>query len=94
MTKEYDLTVKIGTYQKDGETKNRYMNIGSVMKGEHGPFIIMDRTFNPAGVSNPENRESLIVSMFKVKPKEDQGYQQASSPDLPQPFQADSQIPF
>ena len=94
MNKEYDLTVKIGTYQKDGETKNRYMNIGSVMKGEHGPFIIMDRTFNPAGVSNPENRESLIVSMFKVKPKEDQGYQQASSPDLPQPFQYDSQIPF
>ena len=93
MNKEYDLTVKIGTYQKDGETKNRYMNIGSVMKGEHGPFIIMDRTFNPAGVSNPENRESLIVSMFKVKPKEDQGYQQASSPDLPQPFQ-DDQIPF
>lgn len=64
--KLYDLVVKVGEYQNaQGETKARYENIGSVMQGENGQFAIMKRTFNPAGVPNPDNKDSIIVSMFE-----------------------------
>ena len=66
MRKSYDLSVKIGEYQKDGQTKNRYVKVGAVMMGDNGPFILLERTFNPAGVPNPENKTSCLVSMFKA----------------------------
>jgi len=66
--KKYDLAVKVGTYEKDGETKNRYVNVGAVMeKDDGGKFILFDRTFNPAGVPNPDDRENFIISMFEPK---------------------------
>jgi len=66
MKKVFDLAVKTGEYQKDGETKNRYQNIGSIMENDNGQFMILDRTFNPAGVPNPDNKSSVLVSMFKA----------------------------
>ncbi len=71
--KIYDIVVKTGSYTKDGVEKGRYKNIGAVMQGDDGnPFAIMDRMFNPAGVPNPEGRDTFIASMFKV---EEQGQQ-------------------
>jgi hypothetical protein len=69
MTKKIkDLAVKVGTYQKDGKEKGRYINIGAVFqKDDGGEFILLNRTFNPAGVPNPENKDSIIVSSFDVK---------------------------
>lgn len=66
MKKAYDLAVKTGEYVKDGETKGRYENVGAVMQGDNGPFIIMKRTFNPAGVPNPEDRDTCVISCFAV----------------------------
>lgn len=65
MTKVFDLAVKVGTYQKDGETKNRYKNVGSVMQGEHGQFLLLDKTFNPAGVMT--DKDSVMISMFEPR---------------------------
>ena len=94
MKKVFDLAVKTGEYQKDGETKNRYQNIGSIMENDNGQFMILDRTFNPAGVPNPDNKSSVLVSMFKAdrdsgnkKPVENK----SSAPD--NPFDDDG-IPF
>ena len=94
MKKVFDLAVKTGEYQKDGETKNRYQNIGSIMENDNGQFMILDRTFNPAGVPNPDNKSSVIVSMFKSdrdngnkKPTENK------SSDSDNPF-SDGDIPF
>ena len=68
MKKKYDLAVKTGTYQKDGDTKNKYLNVGAIMeKDDGGTFILLDRTFNPAGVPNPDDRENFIISMFEPK---------------------------
>ena len=64
MKKIKDLAVKVG--------EKNWVNIGCIMeKDDGGKFMIMNRTFNPAGVPNPENRDTLIVSMFDVKPKSD-----------------------
>ncbi len=94
MKKLYDLTVKTGSYTNSaGEEKGRYLNVGSIMeKDDGGRFILLNRTFNPAGVPNPDNRESLILSMFAPKKKDG-----ATPPSAPEngdnPF-SDEDIPF
>ena len=74
--KVYDLAVKIG--------EKNWLNVGAVLeKDDGGRFIILERSFNPAGVPNPDNKSSLIISMFEPKQKDG---------DKPEP--ADGDIPF
>lgn len=91
MKKLYDLSVKTGEYQKEGETKGKYLNVGCIMeKDDGGKFILLNRTFNPAGVPNPENRESLIISMFKKKTEDEKPLPENTSGDtIP-----DDEVPF
>lgn len=71
MTKKlYDLAVKTGSYtDSQGNDKGRYENIGAMLEGDKGPFLMLKRTFNPAGVNS--DRESILVSMFEPKGRED-----------------------
>lgn len=63
-----DLVVVVGTYEKDGKTKKRYENIGIKFENEDGgSFFTLKRTFNPAGVPNPDNRDSVLISVFEKK---------------------------
>ncbi|WP_413581114.1 hypothetical protein [Bdellovibrio sp. HCB288] len=62
--KTHDLAVKVGEYQKGNETKGRYLNIGAVMEGQNGPYLLINKTFNPAGIQ--DGKESILVSMFPV----------------------------
>lgn len=103
MEKKYDLVVKIGTYtDRYGQEKGRYENIGSVMEGDNGPFAILKRTFNPAGVPNPDNRDSVLVSMFEPRDFGDKPRQPAQRAPQQQPPQSasfdevgsDDDIPF
>ena len=71
-----DLAVKTGEYQKDGEMKGRYENVGSLMQGDKGHFLILKRTFNPAGVPNPDDKDSVIVSCFEQQNNNQQAPQQ------------------
>lgn len=69
--KKYDLSVKVGTYEKGGETKGKYMNVGAVIeKDDGGTFILLDRTFNPAGCPNPDGKETVLISMFEPKERD------------------------
>ena len=71
--KLYDLTVKTGEYtDSSGATKGRYENIGSVMENDKGQFMMLKRTFNPAGVPNSDGRDSVLVSMFEPRPRDGQ----------------------
>lgn len=66
--KLYDLAVKTGTYQKNGETKGRYQNVGAVMQGDDGgKFIFLSAWFNPAGVDRRDGSESILLSMFEPR---------------------------
>ena len=102
-TKLYDLAVKTGEYTSNGETKGRYENVGSMMQGDNGQFLILKRTFNPAGVANPDNKDSIIISCFEPKDRQQapqQGYQQPQqqSPQHPPygqaPQQPAHQVPY
>jgi len=76
MAKKFDLVVKVGEYtDNQGQTKGRFKNVGVMMEGDKGPYILLDRTFNPAGVGGNEGRESIIVSLYE--PKQEGGQQSA-----------------
>lgn len=69
--KIYDLVVANGKYQSNGQEKTNYVNIGVMMeKDDGGKFILLERTFNPAGVVNLDNKSSIIVSMYPPKNKD------------------------
>ena len=69
--KKYDLAAKVGTYEKNGETKNRYKNVGLILENEEGKKIVMiDPTFNFAAVRREEGKEMVMVSMFEPKEKQ------------------------
>ena len=70
-TKKYDIAVKTGTYTSGGVEKARYENIGAVMQNDKGPYLMLKRTFNPAGVPNQDDRDSILCSLFE--PKQDSG---------------------
>lgn len=71
--KTHDLSVKTGTYRDaSGQEKARYKTIGALMQGDKGPFIVLDRTFNPAGVPVEDGRDQIIVSCFEPRPRDAQ----------------------
>jgi hypothetical protein len=39
----YEVTVKAGTYQKDGQEKVRYQRIGSVIETKKGQMLKLDQ---------------------------------------------------
>ena len=48
MTKR--LTAKVGEYQKDGQTKGRYVDLGVILSNSNGEYVLLDPTVNLAGV--------------------------------------------
>ena len=68
VTKLYDLAVPVSKYTtRDGQEKTHYENVGSVMKGDNGSYIMLKRSFNPAGVPFKEGSDCIIVSIFPSK---------------------------
>lgn len=99
--KKYDLAVKVSEYtDRDGKTKGRYENVGAVMVGDNGPFILMKKTFNPAGVATAEGKDSIIISCFEpkddaTKNARDAGFDQPQGSAAPAPStDYDRDIPF
>lgn len=68
--KKYDLACKVGTYEKNGETKGKYKNVGLILENEEGKKMVMiDPTFNFAAVRREDGKDMIMVSMFEPKEK-------------------------
>ena len=68
--KTHDIVAKVGEYtDRQGQTKARYENVGALMQGDNGPFIMMKRTFNIAGLPQ-DGRDNALLSCFE--PRDDQ----------------------
>lgn len=64
--KKYDIVAVTGEYTNSaGETKKRYENVGVIMDKGNGPFLMLKRTFNPAGLD--AKGDSVILSLFEPK---------------------------
>jgi len=86
-----DLLVKVGSYtdRNTGQEKARWENVGALMvnddNGEKSYFIMLKKTFNPAGVPSQEGRESILISAFVPQERDSQnsggGQQERSGGD-------------
>jgi len=76
--KKYDLCVKAGETK---EGKAIWENVGALLNGEKGDYIVLKSTFNPAGVQSKNG--SILISCFQPKAKQQQ----------PSNFESD-EIPF
>lgn len=96
-----DLVVKTGTYMSQGQEKGRWENVGSLMQGDDGnQFILLKRTFNPAGITVEPGKDQVLISMFDhdreqggQRPQQQQRQQRPLPKDDIPPFD-DSDIPF
>jgi hypothetical protein len=82
-----DLAVCVNKYEKDGQTKGKYINIGVVMQDDSGKeFILLDKTFNPAGVDTGEY-DQVMVTIFDNKNsnsrKKKKDYYSDNNEDIP-----------
>lgn len=63
-----DLAVKVGSYtdRNSGQEKARWESVGALMQNDEDQsyFIMLKKTFNPAGVSGQDGRESILISAF------------------------------
>jgi hypothetical protein len=90
--KLYDMAVKSGSYTNaNGDTKNRYVNIGVVMQSDDGgAFALLEPHVNLAGF-NRGDRDSVMVSLFK--PNSD-GQASANKPAPKDLDKIEDEIPF
>jgi hypothetical protein len=78
------LSAKIGEYEKDGQTKGRYVEVGVIMQGDNGEYALFDPTVNMAGVLAQQNvmamqkgeklRDRVMCSVFDQEQQPQQGY--------------------
>jgi len=63
---KYNMAVKTGSYtDRDGKEKNTWLNVGVVLEGKYGPYILLKRHFNPAGVPCDSDKDVIPISLFK-----------------------------
>ena len=93
MAKAFDAVVKTGEYTNgQGEQKGRYTNIGVVMNGDNGQYMLLEPGINLAGILIQQNqmaaakgqqpRSNVMVSLYEPN----QQGQQPQQP-MPQPTQ-------
>ena len=60
------LAVANGTYQKDGQEKTRWVNIGIInTKSDGKEYMLLDPTINLAGFQREAGRDMLMVGIFE-----------------------------
>ena len=80
MNKLYDLCVATRTYKSNGQDKTNWENVGALLQNDEGKkFIMLKAHFNPAAIQRKEGSESIIISMFKSKQKQQNSQQDNSN---------------
>lgn len=102
------ICAKIGSYtDRDGKEKGRYVDIGVIMQGERGEYVLLDPSVSLAGIYAIQSRQSdktkdrIMASVFSDEPRQSGGYtdrkpaqQQATMPATSKADDFDDDIPF
>ena len=80
------LIAKVGTYQKNGETKNEYDELGVMLENDNGPYILLDPSINlacvlikqniQAAVEGKQARSNVMISVFDSEQNQQQNNNQ------------------
>lgn len=92
------LSAKTGEYQKDGQTKGRYVNIGVIQQSnDGGEYVLLDPTVSLAGILATQNalaaqqgkepRDRVMVGVFEEQQQGGYQQQQQQQPQYQQPPQ-------
>ena len=94
--KLYDITVNINKYtDREGKTKYRSVNVGTMWQGEYGPFMRINRSFNPAGVPCKPEDDSILCNLWEPRPRDGRSATEAPARDpAPAKPEFDSDVPF
>lgn len=93
MAKKYDIVATVGEYtDSQGQPKKRYKNVGAIISNDKGFYMLMDKTFNPAGLADP-SKDSIILSLFEPKQQGSQQAPQQNYQQQPQQQPAPQQAP-
>ena len=71
-----NLSVANGTYEKDGQTKTRWVNIGKIMSKDGKEFMLLDPTINLAGFPRDQGRDMVMVGIFEENNQQQQNQNQ------------------
>lgn len=72
-TRVGDIAIKVGSYESQGETKNRYQRIGGLFQGERGLYGRLDTLFLSQQVlercrdENGVVPDSILFSVFEER---------------------------
>lgn len=80
---KHELCVVTGHYvDREGKEKNQWQKVGVELETESGGrIILLNRWFNPAGLPDPENRGTVMLSLFDPKTPGSSG--QGNAPQKP-----------
>lgn len=94
------LSAKIGSYEKDGQTKSRWQSLGVIMEKDGGEFLLLDPTVNLGAVLMLQRIEAqktghkpgdrVMVSIFS----DDDRAERNTAPAQASPHELNDEIPF
>lgn len=99
------LMAKVGTYEKDGQTKGRYVEVGVIMENQNGEYALFDPSVNLAGVlmqqhamaqqTGGRSGDRVMVSIFDNNRDNRGGGQSGGQQSQRQaPRELDDEVPF
>jgi hypothetical protein len=85
------LAVANGSYQKDGQEKTRWVNVGVIGVSQNGKeYMLIDPTINFAAFPREEGKDMVMVGIFEEQNNQSGGNNQKSY-QAPQQQQAPTQ---
>lgn len=87
------ITAKVGEYEKDGQKKGKYVDVGVILSSENGEFILLNPTIDLSGVlmkqrlMNPNKAgDSVMCSIFDNSQQRSQPAPASDDPNDSIPF--------
>ena len=89
------LAVANGNYQKDGQEKTRWVNVGVILEKNGKEFMLVDPTINFAAFPREEGKDMVMVGIFEEQQNNQQqgGNNNYQQPQQQQSYQQPQQAP-
>ena len=95
------IAAKVEEYEKDGQTKGKYVDIGVIMENDNGEYVLLDPSVNLAGVLikqrllNPQKAgKSIMCAVFDDSNRQQQSPAQQQHQDQKANGYQPEDIPF
>ena len=102
------LAAKTGEYQKDGQTKGRYVDVGALLSNQNGEYILLNPSVSLSGILAMQNamsqqpRTNVMISIFDSDNQQQQApqaqqvqpQQQQQTPQTQAADTFDQDVPF